>query len=207
MAFQSEVPQNSFIYLRISTVFRYGVLLITKYLYIVIYDKHYSTHTLALKISTIGSFIPHIKPVSKTQKAPTVCAKQVRVTAVGERKVWRLNSPLQVTAGCYFNVVFRLLIENKVKILLFRFVEINVYTFVNVACFSLQLHYNYKITVTANFSHNFLFVGFSGLPKQFFSGSHICFFSKYNSTQNFMYPREYLYTKLILSVCNNRSTN
>jgi hypothetical protein len=86
MAFQSEVPQKSFIYLRISTVFRYGVLLITKYLYIFIYDKHYSKHTTALKFSTIGSFILHIKPVSKTQIAPTVCAKQVRVRAVGKEK-------------------------------------------------------------------------------------------------------------------------
>jgi hypothetical protein len=52
------------------------------------YEKHYSTHTVTLKINMISSFILHIKPVSKTQIAPTVCAKQVRVTAVGERKVW-----------------------------------------------------------------------------------------------------------------------
>jgi hypothetical protein len=58
-----------------------------------------------------------------------------------------------------FNFVLRIVIENKLKILLSRFVEINGFTFINVTQFSLKVivRDNHKTSVTANYSHNFLF--------------------------------------------------
>jgi hypothetical protein len=69
------------------------------------------------------------------------CAEQVRVTAVGERKERWLISPLQFMAGA-FNLVFCIVIGNKLKILLSRFVEINGFTFMNVTRFCSKFAWN-----------------------------------------------------------------
>ena len=67
-----------------------------------------------------------------------------------------------------FNVVFRTLTENKFQILLSRFVEINGFTFLNVTRFPLTVSDNYKTSITANSSHNFLFFGYHDSSKQIF---------------------------------------
>jgi hypothetical protein len=92
-----------------------------------------------------------------------------------------------VTSNSRFvcNAVFRVLIVNKVEIILPRFVYINGFTFPKVTCFSLQLYDYYKTTITANFRLNFMFAGYSELSKQFFNGPQLCFFQSTIPQTNF----------------------
>jgi hypothetical protein len=108
-----------------------------------------------------------------------------------------------------FNVVIRTVIENKFQILLSRFVEIIGFTFLNVTPrFPLTVTDNYKTSITANSSHNCLFLGYHDSSKQIFNmENRFVSSSEHNSAHTFNDPREQLNSKLILSVPSNRSIN